>query len=459
MLIMSLKNVSALGASSALALKSLPLNSGNKGGETITVTMRGQTPAAHAEAILAHYKFTRADETRFKELFGYDLRQHLTDSYAKNDDRQAHTALGRGLYRVVVPVDKQLLEQIREVKNAGGQQVKSQSIKQAQAEKIGVDRASLLRAETEKKLSPDTNRKATAGDAASTKITDNVQLSPHFQLDENGVVGIDKVELPTTTENAGKLSVTIETFIPFDRVTAMNNPYDAPFESAFGRYEGDNRDVGQQKVLKDGKIEDATYRTVQRMDVDLNMPEGVDIPCTVEASQCIQDKNAGMSRDYSIRDDNLKLREDRATGKTMKATARREGDTITITAGGNEGNPLITGAPGITYNLKITIKKDGESGKATITVEGAHDHFPAYEVFVSRTKDDEKKLIYGFDPRTKGYTPLSLMDDTTFTQDEAVKTMRPTSPLGFPPRMTQGQKLVKTQTTIVPVTNGERRVQ
>lgn len=69
---MSLRNV-ASGAHTLPALEfgSVPLKSTNKDGEKITVTMRGQTPAAHADAILAHYNFTKADETKFKELYGF----------------------------------------------------------------------------------------------------------------------------------------------------------------------------------------------------------------------------------------------------------------------------------------------------------------------------------------------------------------------------------------------------
>lgn len=143
---MSFRNVaSGLKTVSAFEFASSPFNSVGKGGETITVTMRGQTPAAHADAILGHYKFTKADEAKFKELYGFDLRQNLTDAYTRKDNRAAHTSLGKGLYRVEIPIPKELLAQIRAVKSANQPQEPRQTV----AEKNGYDQSSLMRARIE----------------------------------------------------------------------------------------------------------------------------------------------------------------------------------------------------------------------------------------------------------------------------------------------------------------------
>lgn len=149
---MSLRNInSGLNTLSALEFGSLPLNlSAGKGGETITVTMRGQTPAAHADAILEHYKFTKADEAKFKELYGFDLRQNLTDAYSKKDNRAAHTPFGKGLYKVEIPIPKELLSQIRTVKEANRQPIaQPKNVNQAVAEKNAYDQSSLTRAKVE----------------------------------------------------------------------------------------------------------------------------------------------------------------------------------------------------------------------------------------------------------------------------------------------------------------------
>jgi hypothetical protein len=404
---MSLRNIaSGVHTLSALEFGSVPLNSVGKGGETITVIMRGQTPAAHADAILAHYKFTKTDEAKFKELYGFDLRQDLTDAYARKDNRAAHTALGKGLYKVEIPIPKELLAQIRAVKEANRQPAaQPQDIKQAVAERNGYDQSAVLRSQIESRL-PTTNSKTLL---LSVPIP---APAPIPLPDRSEYISAEKVELPTTPENANKLTITIQTFIPMERVDAPNNPLNTPFAPAIGNFEGDGRDVDQRTINKNGKLDAATYRTRQTIDIDLNMPEVVDVPCTVKVSQCISTPNTGISADLSRWDNKTPLRQAQATGETIKATARREGNTIIIEAKEDEGNPLVKGAPGITYDLKIKIEKQAD-GTMTMTTAGSHDHFPGYEVFVSRpnASESDKKLVYGFDPRTKGNTPLGLFDD------------------------------------------------
>lgn len=429
---MSLRNVaSGLTAVSTLEFSSLPLNSiSAKSGETITVVMRGQSPAAHAEAILAHYNFTKADEAKFEELYGFDLRQNLTDAYTRKDDRTAHTPLGKGLYRVEIPIPKELAAQIHAVKAVNRQTAaQPQNMKQAIAERQGLDQSAILRSQLESRL-PDTNN---APLRSAMPVPAPVPTPPPIPPDKSEYIGIDKVELPTTPENAGMLTVTIQTFIPFERVDGPNNPFSTPFAPALGNFEGDGRDVDQRTVNKNGKPDAATYRTRQTIDIDLNMPEGLDIPCDVSL-QCISDRDIGVSRDLSRWDNKTPMRQDQAKGYTIQAMARREGNTIIIKAEEDEGNPLIKGAPGITYRLKIKIEKQPD-GTMTMTTAGLHDHFPGYEVFVSRpnTSEADKKLVYGFDPRTKGYTPRNLFDDYGF-----------------------GQQWVTTKTNIVPTEKKEQ---
>ncbi len=146
---MSFRNVaSGLNTVSAFEFASSPLNFIGRGGETITVKMRGQTPAAHADAILGHYKFTKTDEAKFKKLYGFDLRQDLTDAYTRKDNKAAHSALGKGLYQVEIPIPKELLAQIRAVKSAN----QPQEPKQTVAEKNGYDASNLLRNRLENQL-------------------------------------------------------------------------------------------------------------------------------------------------------------------------------------------------------------------------------------------------------------------------------------------------------------------
>jgi hypothetical protein len=95
-----------------------------KGGEKITVIMKGQTPEAHAQAILDNFKFKPADEKKFKETFGYDLRKTITESYRNKDNKTSHKPLGNGFYQTTIPIDKEMLAQIREIKPETKQQAK-----------------------------------------------------------------------------------------------------------------------------------------------------------------------------------------------------------------------------------------------------------------------------------------------------------------------------------------------
>lgn len=88
-----------------------------KGDSVITVTMKGTTPEAHAEAILKHFGMSKTDEQNFKAKYGYDLRQTLTDSFAKSDNKAAHQAIGNGYFKVQIPISKAMLAQIKSVKS------------------------------------------------------------------------------------------------------------------------------------------------------------------------------------------------------------------------------------------------------------------------------------------------------------------------------------------------------
>jgi hypothetical protein len=95
-----------------------------KDGEKITVVMKGQSAEAHAQAILDKFKFSSADEKKFKEKFGYDLRKTITESYRSKDDKTSHKPLGNGFYQTTIPIDKEMLAQIREIKPKAKQSAK-----------------------------------------------------------------------------------------------------------------------------------------------------------------------------------------------------------------------------------------------------------------------------------------------------------------------------------------------
>jgi RHS repeat-associated protein len=89
---------------------------------------------------------------------------------------------------------------------------------------------------------------------------------------------------------------------------------------------------------------------------------------------------------------------------TMKADASRDASgTTTMTASGNESNPLVPGSPGITYNFSLAVGSDGGT-----KLTGAHDGFPGYTVDVTR-EDGTTETIYEHDPEETGEGPGSLI--------------------------------------------------
>jgi Bacterial EndoU nuclease len=167
-----------------------------KGGETITITMKGQSPEAHAQAILDKFKFSAADEKKFKEKFGYDLRQTLTESYRNKDDKTSHKPLGNGLYQTTIPIDKKLLAQIREIKPETKQQAKVKvqtkstsspsNPNETIAGKNGVSNAQNQRANLEQLLKNAQVLKSVFGEP--TKLTD----LKHFDVKEINVPNYGK---------------------------------------------------------------------------------------------------------------------------------------------------------------------------------------------------------------------------------------------------------------------------
>lgn len=84
----------------------------------ITVKMEGESGAAHAAAILTYFGFTSANEAAFELKYGYNLREHLTESFDGKDDRKAHKALGKNVFQVRIPIQATMYAQIKAIKEA-----------------------------------------------------------------------------------------------------------------------------------------------------------------------------------------------------------------------------------------------------------------------------------------------------------------------------------------------------
>jgi hypothetical protein len=164
-----------------------------KDGEKITVVMKGQSAEAHAQAILDKFKFSSADEKKFKEKFGYDLRKSLTDSYRNKDDKTSHKPIGNGFYQTTIPIDKEMLAQIRKIKPETKQQAKVKvqtkstaspsNPNEAIAGKNGVNAGNNQRAKIEQLLNNARVLNSVFGEPA--KLTD----LKHFNVKELNIPG------------------------------------------------------------------------------------------------------------------------------------------------------------------------------------------------------------------------------------------------------------------------------
>ena len=71
-------------------------------------------------------------------------------------------------------------------------------------------------------------------------------------------------------------------------------------------------------------------------------------------------------------------------------------------------NPLVSGSPGISYSITITIDKT----LGTYSITGTHDGFPAYEIYING------KRVYQHDPLATGDGLGSLGLDEEYDVNE-----------------------------------------
>jgi hypothetical protein len=91
---------------------------------------------------------------------------------------------------------------------------------------------------------------------------------------------------------------------------------------------------------------------------------------------------------------------DPGSSMSVESAAPTSGKTARIRLRGDAGNPLVRNSPGIGWDLVVRI--DATEDPATYEVEGSHDGFPAYELYI----DDQ--LVYSHHP---GSPPFTFGDD------------------------------------------------
>ena len=209
-------------------------------------------------------------------------------------------------------------------------------------------------------------------------------LNRYLYVANNPLVFIDP-------DGEEKIRVIVRTFIPQKYVRAPHP------NGIIRKFEGDNRDAGKP----------GTSRTEQIVTIETDPRRNGGSPMYGQPI-----RNTGVTREIGW----LGVYENQSSGETLKATVSRDKNVVTVQAEGNESNPLIMGAPGITYDLKIGVQSEGADGNLTVTVNGDHDGFPAYEVLIVRpeTGDNTERLVFSHDPRTTGQTAGSLIPPMEF---------------------------------------------
>lgn len=179
-----------------------------------------------------------------------------------------------------------------------------------------------------------------------------------------------------------KVKVVIETFIPAPDVTVMGTTFSGDYDNKGNRVEG-------------------SYRTQQVIIVETDPSKNggnVLYEKTRDTGPSFQlDKPGGKPIDTK-----------EASGETLQAEVSRNQYGVHINASGNERNPLIT-SPGITGEYSVHLQSGGPEGRLRVGLAVEHDPFPAHRITVTRPESGNTTTeVYLFDPRSKGYTPLSL---------------------------------------------------
>jgi RHS repeat-associated protein len=216
---------------------------------------------------------------------------------------------------------------------------------------------------------------------------------------------------------AEKILIVLQTFIPQPTVTAPVS----------GRtFEGDGRNVG----------EPGGFRTQQIITIETDPSKG--------GAEISRSRDTGIT--HELNSDGSIKGQGQAPGETLEAAVTRGESGVNIQLKGNERDPLISGAPGITYDFNINVQSQGTQGNATVTVSGSHDKFPAYEIMVTRIEQPKPTttVAYGYDPRKTGSSVGSLIPfpGNSQTINPAVRTVIPgqSPPPPPPPQRKHGKR-------------------
>ncbi|MGQ3480743.1 DUF3238 domain-containing protein [Paenibacillus sp. TY11] len=191
-------------------------------------------------------------------------------------------------------------------------------------------------------------------------------------------------------------NIRLVTFIPHDKVPSPVQ-YAAP--TYFVSFKGDNRGFDKNTANTEN------FRTAQQINVEFTNTGG----------SWGSYRNVGTTTAYYLNNTTAKT-------ETSTAKASDSGLTITRTAASltgsssdymkflckcSVGNPFIPSPDifngNIDYEFTLFVYKNG-----TISIQGSHDGFPAYEVYAQANSGGYQN-IYLFDPRDHGKTSMALL--------------------------------------------------
>ncbi len=180
------------------------------------------------------------------------------------------------------------------------------------------------------------------------------------------------------------LRIEFNTFIPQKSI-------DGPLGT--GTFSGDNRSIGEA----------GTHRTQHAISV-------TDDPSRTPPYRVTISRDIGETHKLDANGNVIKSATASVTDLDPGQWKVGADGSIVIDLKGNGKNPLVWGAPGITYDMQLVLKPQSD-GTWSIKAKGSHDEFPGYEIKAS-VDGGKPAIVHGYDPREHNKGPGNLMQGT-----------------------------------------------
>ena len=207
-----------------------------------------------------------------------------------------------------------------------------------------------------------------------TNVNRQMQLSTPFLSGNSQIARQSRSVSSTTPAIPSTVKVWVHSFIPMAQVSD-------PFGYC---YSGDNR--GFSNAIH------ASYRTHQEIEFDVS-----------SGSPTINYKDTGISHDLNCRTGAVRKTAKAPTSQLTNGSVVRSGSNFRINFQADAKNPLAWYACNINLDLTLSINPSAR----TCSIQGTHDGFPAYEVYVT-ANSGAGTGVYTYNPVTAGLGPGAL---------------------------------------------------